>query len=161
MKKDLIFPIFVAMAGCSTTPSLDFYLVKSASATGMLGAQFRVCESKIRFQGTEFTMEGLVGPNKSATETKSFQVAKLGITQQQAQNISNVALALDSLQRQMCESTRDFALRPGDALEQYVRERDARFERVITALSKAEGEIKKGASQDVVNQALSEGVKAK
>lgn len=157
----LIFSATQCLALLAACASVDVYLVKSSGVTNMLGAQYRVCKSKIRFQGTSFSVEGLVGPTKSATETKSFQVAKLGVTQNQAVSISSVALALDSLQEQMCETTRDFALRSDASYERYTSERDARLERIVGALAAAESSLKKGESQDKVTTQLAEAISPK
>src|SRR5258708_5000344 len=101
---------------CISCASVDGYIVANTGVTNQLGFQYRVCESKIRFQQLEFVIEGI-----KKDETKSFQVGKIGITGKQAEQINNVALAVDSLQKQMCETTRDMALRRGDAYEKYVQ----------------------------------------
>lgn len=145
--RKLTYVATVALAACAST---DGYIVRNPNVGVMLGAQYRVCSSKIRFQQTEFTVENLAGPSQSAGESKSFQVGKIGITAAQAQQISTIALALDSLQTQMCTTTQDLKVRGGDAYDKYVVERDARLERVITALTKADASIKAGVPQDNV-----------
>jgi len=145
----------VAIATTAGCANVDVYAIKAPDVSSILGGfQFRVCESKIRFQQMQFVVEGLSGPSKAATETKSFQVAKVGITAQQAERINTVALAIDAMQEQMCVTTRDMALRSGSAYDEYVRGRDARLERVLQSLVAAQGAIQGGKSQEAANAEL-------
>lgn len=85
----------------------------------VLGATYIVCGTKVRWNGAQFSFEGLEGN----VRTRTFSLGKLEYKPTQVRQLDNLALAIDNMFNQMCQST--ISLREDKkALAQYIERRD-------------------------------------
>ena len=70
----------------------------------VLGSEFILCKSRVRWDGLNINVEGLdLSPNQAAT-AKSFKVAKLGVTPIEVRKLDNMALLIDGWFVDKCNS---------------------------------------------------------
>jgi hypothetical protein len=120
------------LSGCATQ-SHTF----AVGGREILGADFILCDSKIKWQGVDLTIEGLkVDPTAVAT-TRSFSVAKFGAKEEQIHQLQNIALALDSNFTKWCGDAIMLKRHP-DQLEKYLSETSDKAERMFSLLTDLE-----------------------
>lgn len=106
------------VVGCASEPVVrdgDLRILDK----NVLGATYVVCGSTAKWDGVTFAIEGLNGE----IATKKFTLGKLSYQPTQVREINTIALSIDALFRQMCQSTVALRNNP-QALAAYVVNRD-------------------------------------
>lgn len=101
----------------------------------VLGASYVVCESQIKWDGVNFTIDGLETGEESAF--KKFTIGKIDYNQKEIRQLDTLALSIDHLFRQMCSSTIALRNQP-KALAEYVKSRDVTALKVFDVLKEME-----------------------
>jgi len=118
-------------AGCQSGPKdADIRILDR----NVLGFTYVVCASKVKWDGVAFTIDGL-SIDTGATVEKKFTIGKLDYKPVQVREVNSIALGVDSMFQQMCQST--IALRNNPtALAEYVKGRDVTALKLFDILQK-------------------------
>lgn len=85
----------------------------------ILGATYVVCGSAVKWDGVAFTIDGLKGELSS----KTYTLGKINFQTSQVRELNTIALSVDAMFRQMCQSTIALGNQP-QALALYIKDRD-------------------------------------
>lgn len=119
--KYLSFALCVVVAACGTKPVVKDQDLRIFDRN-VLGFTYVVCASAVAWDGVSFTVEG-VNVDREDKATKKFGIGKLDYKPAQIRQVDSMALSIDAMFRQMCQST--IALRNNPAaLADYVVRRD-------------------------------------
>lgn len=123
------------LASCQSQPTVKDQDLRIFDRN-VLGFTYVVCASAVKWDGVSFTVEGLNVERGTAADRK-FAIGKLDYKPVQIREINSIGLAVDSMFRQMCQST--IALRNNPAaLAEYVKERDKTALQVFAVLQQME-----------------------
>ncbi len=116
----LIF-LCAAISACETKPVVKDQDLRIFDRN-VLGFTYVVCASAVSWDGVSFTIEGL-NVDREAKATKKFSIGKLDYKPAQIRQVDSMALSIDAIFRQMCQSTVALRNNPA-ALADYVARRD-------------------------------------
>jgi hypothetical protein len=109
MMRSLVLSV-AALCVCACATHHEVFRVGS---TELLGNQFVLCKSQVKWDGININVEGLDVVPEQAASTKSFKVGKLGMSTEEVHKLDSMALLINGWFVDKCNSAVMLSHDPG------------------------------------------------